>query len=223
MRSFARATVLLVLILSIPIVPFLLLGESFEQQIESFLQESSQASVSFHFFLIVGVLAIDLFLPIPSSAVSTYGGGVLGTGLATLASWIGMTVGAVVGFWLARTLGKPFTSRFVGEQDRQRMEGFARRFGPLALVLTRALPILAEACVLLMGTTQLSWRRFLVPVVVCNLLVSFSYAACGEFFQGKDALPVAVVASGTIPLLLALSIRRWVPKHVWDNWEQNDS
>ena len=223
MRSFTRAAVLLVLILAIPIVPFLLLGELFEQQVEEFLKESSRASVWFHFLLIVGVLAIDLFLPIPSSAVSTYGGGVLGTGLATLASWTGMTVGAVLGFWLARTLGKPFTTRFVGAQDLERMKGFAHRFGPLALVLTRALPILAEACVLLMGTTQLSWRRFLVPVVICNLLVSLSYAACGEYFQGQDALPVAVVASGTIPLLLALSIRRWVPARVWNQWAKDDS
>jgi len=198
--------------LLVPIIPFLLLGESFESQVEAFLKAQSEFSSWTHCLLVIGALAIDIFLPIPSSAISTYAGGVLGTGLATVASWIGMTLGSVIGFGLARMMGRPFAVRLAGADDVERIEQFAQRFGPLALVLTRALPILAEACVLLMGATQLSWRRFLPAVVLCNLVISLTYSACGEYFQKMDALPAAVVASGTIPLLTALAIRKWMPK-----------
>ena len=93
----------------------------------------------------------------------------------------------------------------------QVVAGTGLRLLPLALVLTRALPILAEACVLLMGTTRLSWRRFLIPVFACNFVISLTYAACGEYFEEIDALPWAVVLSGTVPLFIALTARRWLP------------
>jgi len=66
--------------------------------------------------------------------------------------------------------------------------------------------------VLLVGATKLSWKRFLLPVLVSNLAISVCYAAVGEYFQGMNALPLAVVASGTVPLLAALLVRRRLPK-----------
>ena len=216
MRPLLRASILIGAFLLVPIIPFLFLGESFESQVDAFLRAQAEMSSVTHCLLVIAALAIDIFLPIPSSAISTYAGGVLGTGLATFASWIGLTAGSIVGFGLARLLGRPFAVRLAGADDVERIEQFTQRFGPLALVLTRALPILAESCVLLMGATQLSWRRFMPPVVVCNFVIALTYSACGEYFQKLDALPAAVVASGTIPLLTALAIRKWMP-----NWVPN--
>lgn len=209
MRSVFRSLVLVAVALLVPVLPLFVLGFSFEEQLEAVLQQEFSAVV--RCALIVGLLATDLFLPVPSSMVSTYGGGVLGTWAATGASWVGMTLGALAGFGLARALGRPFALRFAGAEDLARMEDLSRRFGPLALLVTRALPILAEACVLLMGATRLSWRRFLIPVVIGNFVVSLTYAACGEYFQGIDALPIAVVGSGAVPLIAALALRRWWP------------
>ena len=101
--------------------------------------------------------------------------------------------------------------RFSNGDDLKRMESLSQRFGPLALILTRALPILAEACVLLMGASRLSWKRFLPPVLASNFVISLTYALFGQFFQEIDALPFAIVASAIIPLSLALAVRRWIP------------
>ncbi|GDY09270.1 hypothetical protein LBMAG52_27560 [Planctomycetia bacterium] len=80
-------------------------------------------------------------------------------------------------------------------------------------MLTRALPILAEACVLMLGAGRLSWRQFLLPMLVSNLLLSLTYSACGAYFQGSNSFPIAVVVSGAVPLIAALVIRRfWRPK-----------
>lgn len=209
MRSLLQATLVVAVVLLVPVLPFLFLGDGFEGRVEDWL--AAEWAPEVRFGLIAGLLATDIFLPVPSSAVSTYGGGILGTWPATLASWVGMTVGACLGFGLARLFGRPFAERFAGRSDLQRMQAATRRFGPLVLVLTRALPILAEACVLLMGATRLSWRRFLIPVLTSNLVISLVYAAFGEYFQGRNALPVAVVASGAVPLGVALLARRWLP------------
>jgi uncharacterized membrane protein YdjX (TVP38/TMEM64 family) len=210
MHPLLRPILLVSGVLLVPVVPLLFLGLSFEDQIAEGLR--ADRSPALHFVLIVLALATDIFLPVPSSMVSTYAGGSgLGIWPATLASWLGMTLGAVFGFGLARLFGEQFTKRYAGSKDLDQMARLTQKFGPLALVLTRALPILAEACVLLMGATRLSWKRFLVPVVAANFVVSITYAACGLYFKKIDALLVAIIASGTIPLCAALFARRWLP------------
>ena len=210
-----RAALFVLAAVSVPIFPLLVLGLAFEDRVAERVR-AAELSPAGRFGVIVGVLALDILLPVPSSAVSTWGGAVLGAWAGAAASALGMTAGAVLGFALARALGMRFASRFAGAADLEQTAALYRRFGPMALAVTRALPILAEACVLLVGAAGLSWRRFLVPVVVGNVVVSVTYAACGQYFQGRDALPVAVIASGTVPLLLALVARRWLPQLLRD-------
>ena len=199
---------LTVTVLAVPIVPFLVLGAPFEEQVELWFR--GEMSAELRFGLIVALLASDLLLPVPSSMVSTYGGGVLGLWPAAAASWLGMTLGASIGFSLARALGRPFAVRRASAEDLDRMADLTRRFGPTALILTRAIPILAEACVLLTGATGMSWRRFLVPVSAANLVISVTYAAFGVYFKGHDALLSAVIASGLAPLAALWCVRRWL-------------
>ncbi len=214
MRRILRTTLFVAVAISVPVIPLLILGLSFEERVASLF--TRELSPEMRFAMIVGALATDLVLPIPSSVVSTYGGGVLGVLPATLASWLGMTLGAMVGFGLARTFGEPLARRFSSPEDLQRMTSLSRRFGPIALVLTRALPILAEACVLLMGASGLSWKRFILPVVVCNLAISLTYALFGRYGSQIDALPAAIVASAVVPLAAALFVRRRLPLLVDD-------
>lgn len=208
MPSLRRTTFLLLAVLSIPIFPLLLLGLAFEQRVEDWVTAPNVPPAG-RFALVVAALAADVLLPVPASAISTWAGGVLGLWRGTLASTVGMTLGATIGFGLARAFGRGVARRLSGERDLEQTAELADRYGPLAVIVTRPLPILAEACVLLLGTTRLSWPRFLVAAVASNLAVSFVYAACGRYFRDHDALPAAVIASGTVPLLAALAVRRW--------------
>lgn len=215
MRTFVRALLTLALFLAIPIVPFLFLGEAFEQNVSNWLRgdkAAAQASLLVRGAWVTGVLSVDIFLPIPSSAVSTWAGGALGLAAGCFASWVGMSAGGMLGFALARWLGDRFAQRRTHHQDLAHLALLSRRIGPLAIVVTRALPILAEACVLLMGASGMSWRRFLPPLLLSNFAVSAVYAACGAYFHGGDSFPLAVIASGTLPLAVALGVRKWFPQ-----------
>jgi len=207
MRPVFRAAGILVIFLLVPLVPFLILGESFEKDVRDWVQADQSRAHQLEVLLVLGVLAADIFLPIPSSAVMTGAGGIMPFWSAVLASWIGLTVGAIAGFGLARYFGPPFARRFSAREDLTRIAAVGMRYGPTALLLTRPLPILAEACVLLMGTTQLSWSRFLPPVLASNLGLAIFYVACGAGIEDQKMLTLAAVGSGTLPLLLALFIR----------------
>jgi membrane protein DedA with SNARE-associated domain len=209
MKSALRAALLLILLMAIPIVPFLWLGEPFEKSVMKALHQPSPAVVV---CWVAGLLTADIFLPIPSSAVITYAGGMLGIWLAALVSWFGLSLGSIAGFAVARRFGHAVVARFSEPADIARLNEFTQRHGSTALILTRALPILAEACVLLLGAGRQSWRRFLPPLLVSNALLALSYAACGQHFREGSAFPVAIVVSGALPLVAALLIRSWAAK-----------
>jgi len=217
MKSAVKAAVFLLVLFAIPIIPFLWLGESFEQSLLDALRQSTASPTTVAVW-VIGLLAADMFLPVPSSAVITYAGGALGLVWGTVVSWLGLSLGAMGGFGLARLFGEPLVRRFSEGDDVGRMREFARRHGAQALLLTRALPILAEACVLMLGAGKMDWRRFLVPMLISNGLLSLTYAACGAYFRDSAAFPLAIIASGAIPLIAALLIRkRWNPARESEN------
>jgi uncharacterized membrane protein YdjX (TVP38/TMEM64 family) len=209
-KDLIRPALIICLVLAVPIVPFLFFGEQAEQWVEDWKNQSYSAALTF--WLIVGVLALDIFLPTPSSVISTFGGSHLGTTLGTLASWSGMTAGAVLGFWLARRWGQPLAARLADQRHLDRMQSSSEKFGPLILAMARGVPVFAEASVLLMGIHGLSWRRFLVPVVLSNLGISFAYAAFGDFARETETLPLALGVSIVLPVILTIVVLKWMPQ-----------
>ncbi|MBC8354893.1 MAG: VTT domain-containing protein [Planctomycetes bacterium] len=209
MKPFIRPMIVMSLILLVPIVPFLLFGADFEAWVERWSEQPYSKPVTALF--IVGLLATDILLPTPSSMISTLGGWQLGTFGGTLASWIGMSLGAVIGFVLARKWGRPFALWLSSEEDLARMHGLSERFGPAVLIVGRGVPVLAEASVLLMGVHRLSWRRFLPAVLFSNLVIAFAYSAFGKFAEENQWLPLALGVSIALPVLLATMVARFLP------------
>ncbi len=210
MRELIRPILLTTLVLLIPIIPFLFFGEQMEAWADRWREQPPAMPVTAA--LVIGLLATDIFLPVPASAVSTLAGSELGGLLGTAASWLGMSAGSVAGFALARQWGHGFALRFTSQQHMDRLRPLAHRFGPITLVLTRGIPVLAEASVLMMGVHRLSWRRFLPAVLLSNLGLSLAFAYFGDFAQQHEWLPVALGISAALPVLLAALALRWLPR-----------
>lgn len=193
---------LIAVVLAIPILPFLGFGASAESRIADWLDTSLSPGVAAA--LVIGLLAADIFLPVPSSVVSTFAGKMLGFWAGTAASWCGMTIGVVLAFGLVRMFGRPLARWLSSEEALVRMDALADRYGVPILVVMRPIPGLAEASVLLMGLMRLSWWRFLIAVGFSNLGIAAVYAAFGN----RVRLPIALAASVVIPLVIAV-LARW--------------
>ncbi|MCH5377068.1 MAG: VTT domain-containing protein, partial [Planctomycetes bacterium] len=128
----------------------------------------------------------------------------------TLACWVGMNLGAMLGFALARYGGRPLAERLSTPDQLQRMESLNTRYGPGILVLFRAVPVLAEASVLLVGLHRLSWKRFLPPVLLANLGIAFAYAYFGQYAARHQWLPLALGISVALPVLLTVAVQAWL-------------
>ena len=210
MRELFRTLPLMSAVLLVPIIPFLFFGG----QIEDWLRGLSEnpPSPTTTAALVIGLLATDILLPIPSSVISTMSGWQLGWLQGTLATWVGMNLGAVIGFALARRWGQPFALWFSKGEDLQQIRAVSDQFGPLVLVLTRAMPVFAEASVLIAGIHRLSWRRFLPAILLSNLGVAIAYAAFGEYAQRHQWLPLALGVAIAVPILVATIAKCFFPK-----------
>ncbi len=201
-----RSLLIVMLALLVPIVPFLWFGTELEARIEAWLSPPPSPAVLAA--AVAGVLAVDVFLPVPSSAVSTLGGAKLGVAAGTAASWLGLSLGGIIAFALARWLGQPLARRLAGEDELARMEQWTTRLGPTAVVLARAVPVLAEASVLFLGATRLSWSRFLPPLLASNLGIALAFSAFGRWAERYQILPLALAISIALPVLIATMMKR---------------
>ena len=194
--------------LLVPIVPFVLFGDALEQWVRSWIDPDAEPSTVIA--MVVGVLSTDIFLPVPSSFVSTLAGKQLGIVVATLASWTGMTIGAVLGFVLARWCGRPLAERFADGKDLGEMDAASQRYGPTLLVVLRPVPVMAEASVLIVGVNRLAWPNFLWPVMISNLAIALVYSTLGHLANLQAWLVPALVISVAIPAVLTIVARKWL-------------
>jgi uncharacterized membrane protein YdjX (TVP38/TMEM64 family) len=216
MRELLRPMLPMIVVLAIPIVPFLLFGQDrVEAQLQGWRERPPPAWIVAA--AVISLLASDIFLPIPSSAVSTLAGWQLGAAWGALAAWLGMTLGAVIGFALARRYGQPVVAWLTRPKDLARTRLLIDRFGPALLVLGRGVPVLAEATVLLVGLHGLTWRRFLPPVLLANLGLAIAYAAFGEIAGRHQWLPLALGVSIGLPVLMVAAFKLIAGNNVPDS------
>lgn len=199
-NPWLKPLLLLTVVLILPLVLLAVWGEAFYTVAQHW--QSEPPAPWLLGLAIVGILASDVFLPVPSGPISTLAGSQLGIVVGTLVSTVGMTIGAVIAFALAKAWGRPLAERYSSPPQLAELEQSCSEHGVWMLLITRPLPILAEACALLVGALQMSWRQFLPTIVVSNLLISATYAMLGQQAAQYGWLPLAVCASAALPLLI---------------------
>lgn len=174
-----RWVLLAAIVLAFILVPFALFEEAITERVREFLSHPHAALL-----LAAGVaalLASDLLLPVPSSIVSTAAGALLGFAPGALASWLGMTAGCMLGYWLGQRGAREPARRLLGDAELQRMSRFQDRWGVWTVLLLRPVPVLAEASVLFAGMGAISFRRFLAVAAAANAVISAAYAYLGAY------------------------------------------
>lgn len=126
----------------------------------------------------VGLLIVDLVVPVPSSLVMTVLGALFGVWKGTLLSLAGSMGAALAGFAIGRA-GGPLLARLVPPEERSRADRLLQRWGALAIVVTRPVPLLAETVIVLAGASPLGWFRALTAAAVGALPPALLYAIAG--------------------------------------------
>src|SRR6185503_10316241 len=126
----------------------------------------------------VGLLIADVVLPVPSSIVMVAHGALFGVLWGTMLSLIGSVGAAVFGFAIGRR-GGALLERVVTPAERARASSILERWGTLAIIVTRPVPLLAETVAIMAGASSMSWRTIVMASVAGSLPPALLYALTG--------------------------------------------
>lgn len=198
MRSLLRIITVIAILLGVPLLTAALWSGPLEQLFARW-QQSPPPAIWLALGLIA-VLAADILLPVPSGPVITLAGGQLGTLPTTAAAWTGLMLGGIAAFAITKRWGRPLAERLAPPDELGRLRDAARRHDVWLLLVTRPLPILAEATVLVCGTLDTSWWRLLWTLAAGNAVVALAFALLGSQAEEHEWMMVAIVLSVVVPL-----------------------
>lgn len=206
MRRYWLVSVLVALVLLLPFVVFEALGlTALDDAARRLARPTSGAALAG-----VGLLVADVFLPVPSSVVMVAHGALFGALPGMLLSLAGSTGATLVAVAVGRR-GGALLDRLVPPAERARADRLLRRWGAVALVVTRPVPVIAETTALLAGASRLPWPRAITAAVVGSVPPALVFALAGDAARDVDDLGMPLGISLVVCLLLGLAgvARQW--------------
>jgi uncharacterized membrane protein YdjX (TVP38/TMEM64 family) len=165
------------------------MGIALEPAVMSWLDKAGLGSG----ILIVGLLAADVLLPIPSSIVMILSGAAFGVLWGSVLALVGSVAGEWLGFELVRRYGRGMANRLGDEREIAELDRLFQRYGAAAIVITRPLPVVMETMSLVAGLTAMSRTVFLAASLVGTAPIVLIYAWAGARSREVGNLLPAVI------------------------------
>lgn len=197
MTPTKRALVVLMCALLVPIVPFVMIGE---MPGERWLNDAGTDSLRFG-ITGAGLLALDLLLPIPSSIIGALLGGRVGFAPGALWCFLGLFTGHCIGY----ALGRLTPARWV-EADRATVGRSGASW--IALLLSRPIPVFAEALALAAGAERMPLSAFISSVAIGDAIYAMLLAADGAALLPDGTWGVGLILPMLLPVIGYLAWRR---------------
>ena len=155
--------------------------------------------------VVVGLLALDIFIPVPSSIIMILSGAAFGVVWGSLLAFAGSIGGEWLGFELARKYGTALSNRFIGDaSERRRLNDVLMTHGAAAIVVTRALPVVMETMSIVAGLSLMRRTTFLIASAIGTAPIVVVYAYAGAKSRETGSLVPAIV------MLIAVAAGGWI-------------
>lgn len=175
-------------------LPFLIVGEL---PGERWLSASDSKAPVFASLGVV-LLAADVLLPVPSSAVGVMLGARLGLTLGFACCLSGLIVGHLVGYALGRLAPQRWTAHAPTAPSM------------LGVFVTRPVPVLAEALAVSAGATRMPLRQFLAAAALGDAIYAAVLSAAGAELLSTGSYLTALVVPMTLIVVAGWMGRRWL-------------
>lgn len=154
---------------------------------------------------VIGLLAADVFIPVPSSVIMILSGAAFGIWWGAVLAFSGSIAGEWLGFEIARRYGSKWVARFIGD-DREvaRLNDMLAKHGAAAVVVTRPLPVVMETISLVAGVSTMKRTTFLVASAIGTAPIVVVYAYAGARSREVNSMVPAIV------ILIAIAGAGWI-------------
>jgi uncharacterized membrane protein YdjX (TVP38/TMEM64 family) len=139
--------------------------------------------------LVSGLLMVfqSVVAPLPAFVLTFTNGLLFGWAWGALLSWSSAMVGALVCFWIARSLGRPVVERLVGgSKSLEVSDLFFTKYGDRTILITRLLPFVSFDIISYgAGLTPIKLRNFLIATGLGQLPATLAYSYLGQNLTGS--------------------------------------
>ncbi|MSQ43699.1 MAG: TVP38/TMEM64 family protein [Chloroflexi bacterium] len=158
-------------------------------------------------FLLMSVQAIPM--PIPTVAITLTNGLVYGLWWGALLSWSGAMCASVIGFMLARRLGRPFVKRVAGESALALVDRWSAGNATQAVFVARLIPPVSfRAVSFAAGLTPMPLSRFILATGVGQAPATIAYSAIGSQLVADVSVALWVCGAVGMILVTGATVRR---------------
>ncbi len=167
--------------------------------------------------LFVVVYAVATALALPGSVLTIAGGAIFGFGLGTLLNWLGASIGAVIAYFMARSLGLDAVRRLLGRRA-DTLERLAGDHGFATVLRLRLIPIIPfNVLNFASGLAGVRARDYVLGTLIglvpgCAIYTYFADALLtGAAGARRDALVKLLIAGGLLAILsfVPALTKRW--------------
>jgi uncharacterized membrane protein YdjX (TVP38/TMEM64 family) len=192
MPQLMRLSLLAAALVTAIVVPFVIWGGALDSWAPELLQQ--QDTRLYIAALGAALLIADVLLPVPSSVVSALLCVLLGPLQGAVVILFGMVGGFIAGYLLGLALPSATLRNWVGAALWDSVADKAQQQGTAWIVISRPVPVLAEAISIIAGSLRLPWRAALVSAVLSSAGVAACYgaAAAAGFANGSFWLAFGV-------------------------------
>lgn len=159
-----------------------------------------------------GLLLSDIVLPVPSSLIMIANGALFGLALGATLSLVGGLGASLFGFWIGRR-STCLMQRFVKEDDRRQADRLMERWGMIAIIVTRPIPLVSETLSIAAGGTSMRWRAMIGASVLGLVPGAVIYAAAGIYAVTLESSVWSFAVVIAVALLFWLAGKLIVRRH----------
>ncbi|HTW80836.1 MAG TPA: DedA family protein [Terracidiphilus sp.] len=174
-------------------------------------------------------------IPIPSELIMPFSGYLVHLGrfnliLVAIAGSVGCNLGSAVAYWIGARGGRPLVERYgkwvlMSRHDLDRMSWFFDRYGSIAILVGRMLPVVQTFVAFPAGIAKMTRLRFHIYTTVGSLIWYFCLAWAGmKLGQSWDSDPRFEQMFHRFHLVVELAIMLAAVWFVWShlNRRKND-
>lgn len=186
LKSLAIWAILIIIVL----IPFFIFEESINFWIEGLLDEYKDNKFAIGLILF-GVLASDIFLPIPSCLLGAMCGLFLGPVIGFFVSFLAMTVSGLIGFYIGKTASS-LACRMMGETVVA-LDSL-KKTSPFFIFIFRPVPVLSECSCIYAGIRRYNLAMTIFWMLLGNAVVSAVYSTIGHLGRDSETFFPAFIA-----------------------------
>jgi len=201
-----RLLLIVLALIALSVVPFAIWSGQLEEDLSRLGAAGWMQSFGAWAWLVgIGLIASDIVLPVPASAVMGALGIIYGPWIGGAISALGSIVAGLLGYGVCRLIGPATAERLAGADGFAQARTLFDRWGGWLVAGSRWLPILPETVSFLAGLTGMRFAHYLGALICGAIPLGFAFATLGHL-GADNALPTLFVLA-VAPLLLWFAVR----------------